>query len=94
MANEAKAHSKSGTVTNLHLVEIKQMNIPLPPLDVQREIAFRIEAEQEIVKANKRLIEIYEEKIKQVIPLWGRCPIRDDMRWCGRGCAEGESHNN
>ena len=31
------------------------------------ETLFRVEAEQEIVEANKRLIEIYEGKINQVI---------------------------
>jgi restriction endonuclease S subunit len=51
---QATAHSKSGTVTNLHLVEIKQMEIPLPPLDVQREIVARIERERAIVEGMKR----------------------------------------
>ncbi|NLL02605.1 MAG: DEAD/DEAH box helicase family protein, partial [Mollicutes bacterium] len=36
---QAKAHSKSGTVTNLHLIEIKQFKIPLPPLSKQKELA-------------------------------------------------------
>ena len=40
---------------------------PLPLLEMQREIVFRVEAEREIVEADKRLIEIYEGKIKQVI---------------------------
>ena len=64
---QAAAHSKSGTVTNLHLVEIKQMEIPLPPLEVQREIVARIERERAIVEGNRELIRIYEEKIKKVI---------------------------
>jgi type I restriction enzyme M protein len=64
---QATAHSKSGTVTNLHLVEIKQMEIPLPPLEVQREIVARIERERSIVEGNSELIRIYEEKVKKVI---------------------------
>ncbi|MGB8980890.1 MAG: N-6 DNA methylase [Anaerolineales bacterium] len=64
---QATAHSKSGTVTNLHLVEIKQMEIPLPPLEVQREIVARIERERAIVEGNRELVRIFEGKIRKVI---------------------------
>jgi type I restriction enzyme M protein len=64
---QATAHSKSGTVTNLHLVEIKQMEIPLPPLEIQHEIVARIETERAIVHGNRELIRLYEEKVKKVI---------------------------
>ena len=48
------------------------MQIPLPPLSVQKEIVTQIEAEQEMVNANKKLIEIYEQKIKDKIgEVWG-----------------------
>jgi type I restriction enzyme S subunit len=33
--NQAMGRSKTGTVTNLHLVEIRKLKIPLPSLDVQ-----------------------------------------------------------
>ncbi|WP_145961200.1 restriction endonuclease subunit S [Salinisphaera sp. LB1] len=39
---EAKRHSKTGTVTNLHLTEIRKIRLPLPPLAAQdRYIALR-----------------------------------------------------
>jgi len=38
--------------------------IPLPPLSVQKKIVAQIEEEQKLVDANKKLIEIYEQKIK------------------------------
>ncbi|MBN1234107.1 MAG: restriction endonuclease subunit S [Candidatus Coatesbacteria bacterium] len=41
--------------------------IPLPPLSIQQEIVSRIEEEQKLVDANKRLIEIFEQKIKDKI---------------------------
>jgi len=48
------------------------LSIPLPPLSVQQEIVAQIEAEQEMVNANKKLIEIYEQKIKDRIKeVWG-----------------------
>ncbi|MFH1471823.1 MAG: N-6 DNA methylase [Nanoarchaeota archaeon] len=69
---QATAHSKSGTVTNLHLIEIKQMIIPLPPLEIQKQIVARIEEEQKLVDANKKLIELFEKKIKdKIAEVWG-----------------------
>jgi len=47
----------------------------LPPLSIQQEIVARIEAEQKLVEANKRLIKIYEQKIKDKInEVWGEEP--------------------
>ncbi len=34
---QARAHSKTGTVTNLHLVDIREIKIPTPPIRVQSE---------------------------------------------------------
>jgi restriction endonuclease S subunit len=46
--------------------------IPLPPLEIQQEIVNRIEKEQELVNANKQLIEIFEQKIKdRIAKVWG-----------------------
>jgi type I restriction enzyme M protein len=70
--SQAKSLSKTGTVTNLHLVEIKKIKIPLPPSSTQEEIVTQIEEEQELVNANKKLIAIYEQKIKDKISeVWG-----------------------
>ena len=46
---------------------LKTMQIPLPPLEIQREIVARIETERAIVHGNRELIRIYEEKVKKVI---------------------------
>tara|TARA_Y100001970_G_scaffold290519_1_gene424536 strand:+ start:734 stop:3151 length:2418 start_codon:yes stop_codon:yes gene_type:complete len=59
--------SKSGTVTNLHLVEIKQIKIPLPPIETQKEIVQKIEEERKVIGGNKKLIEIYTQKIQDRI---------------------------
>lgn len=70
--SQATARSKSGTVTNLHLVDIKTIKIPLPPLATQQAIVAEIEAEQALVNANKDLIERFEAKIKAAINrVWG-----------------------
>ena len=46
--------------------------IPLPPIEIQREIVAELEAEQKLVDANKKLIEIYQQKIKsKIAEVWG-----------------------
>jgi type I restriction enzyme M protein len=46
------------------LVKIK---IPVPNIDIQQQIVAQIEKEQQLVDANKQLIQIYEQKIKSKI---------------------------
>src|SRR6266567_717750 len=51
---------------------IVRLKVPLPPLDVQASIVEQIEEEQKLVDANKRLIEIFEQKIKDnIAEVWG-----------------------
>jgi len=51
---------------------IRQIKIPLPPLKIQKRIVAQIEEEQKLVEANKKLIEIFEEKIKaKIAEVWG-----------------------
>jgi type I restriction enzyme M protein len=64
---QATARSKSGTVTNLHLVDIKTIKIPLPPLATQQAIVAEIEAEQALVSANRELITRFEQKIQATL---------------------------
>ncbi len=51
---------------------MEKMKIPLPPLEIQKQIAARIEEEQKLVDANKKLIELFEKKIKdKIAEVWG-----------------------
>ena len=69
---QATARSKSGTVTNLHLIDIKTIKIPLPPLSTQQAIVAEIEAEQALVAANRELITRFEKKIQDTLSrIWG-----------------------
>jgi restriction endonuclease S subunit len=46
--------------------------IPLPPLKTQRQIVSQIEQEQQLVNANKQLIELFEKKVKErIAKVWG-----------------------
>ncbi len=51
---------------------IKELQIPLPSIEVQQIIVKAIEEEVQLVNASKRLIEIFEQKIKtKIAEVWG-----------------------
>lgn len=58
--------------SNLSLTQVSNFKIPLPPIEIQREIVAELEAEQKLIDANKKLIEIYQQKIKsKIAEVWG-----------------------
>jgi len=59
--------SSGGAQPNISQAIVRQLEIPLPPLEIQREIVARIETERAIVHGNRELIRIYEEKVRKVI---------------------------
>lgn len=51
---------------------VKTFKIPVPSIEIQHQIVSQIEKEQALVNANKELIGIYEQKIKDRIDkVWG-----------------------
>jgi type I restriction enzyme M protein len=60
-----------GVVRNLNSELVRNVIIPLPPLDIQEQIVEKIEAERVLVESVSKLIEIYEQKNKDAITkLW------------------------
>ena len=63
--------SKGGAQEFISLTSLRQFPIPLPSLEEQEAIVSRLENEQSLVNANKELVVIYEQKIKDEInKLW------------------------
>ena len=61
------------TVPKLNQEKLKSIVFPLPPLEVQREIVAEIDSYQKIIYANKKLISMYEQKIKdKIAEVWGK----------------------
>ena len=61
-----------GTYKEISRASFSTLCIPLPPLKTQQRIVAEIESERELVEANKKLIEIFEKKIKdKIIEVWG-----------------------
>lgn len=50
-----------------HYSKLKELKIPLPPLEVQRKIVAEIEGYQKLIDGCRELIKTYEDKIKRVI---------------------------
>ena len=64
--------AEGGTIARLYNNLIQETKIPLPSDSEQEEIVQRLEQEQELVNANKQLIAIFEQKIKDKInEVWG-----------------------
>jgi len=60
-----------GAQPNISQGVIRNLEITLPPLAIQKQIVEKIESERALVESNKKLIVIYEQKMKDVIAkLW------------------------
>ena len=56
-----------GAQGNISPSQILNYKIPLPPLEIQKQLVAEAEKEEEIIAANRRLIELMEGKIGQVL---------------------------
>lgn len=59
--------AKGVNILHLSNSDLRKLKIPLPSLKIQKRLVAEAEEEQEIIDANKRLIEIMEEKIEKVL---------------------------
>jgi type I restriction enzyme M protein len=68
---ELNKYAKVGGQPSISQTTVYEKSIPLPSLSIQQQIVTRIKQEQQLVNANKELIKIYEQKIKDEIDkLW------------------------
>ncbi len=67
-----KRTKKDGGVGNLHLTEIRQSRIPLPDLNIQREIVEKIGKDLSVLKSLSNLKTEAQKKINQILAdVWG-----------------------
>ena len=65
--------------SNVSGTDLEEIKISLPPIKEQIEIVKRIAEEQALVNSNKKLIELFEQKIKDKInEVWG---VREDSTY-------------
>ena len=66
--------SKGSGIAMMHATKggMEQREFPVPPIETQRVIVSQIENEQALVNANKQLIALFEQKIKdRIAKVWG-----------------------
>lgn len=59
--------TKGGTIERLYNKLIEKTKIPVPTLKVQKQLVAEAEKEEEIIIANRRVVEIMEQKISNVL---------------------------
>jgi type I restriction enzyme S subunit len=65
---QATKHTKTGTVSNLHLTEIKKIKLPLPPLDTQQKWVLMknsLQKKREVYEKALNLTEIFFKSLQQ-----------------------------
>lgn len=71
-SEEIKAQGAGIAMIHATKSGMEQRLFPVPPIETQRQIVAQIEKEQELVNANKQLIAIFEQKIKdRIARVWG-----------------------
>ncbi len=69
--NEVMTGIKGAQLPRVGFEYLRNIILPLPPIETQQQIVSQIEAERTLVESAKKLIEIYEQKTKAVIKkLW------------------------
>ena len=72
ISEKIKADGHGATVQGVTRDYVRNIPIPLPSVEEQTQIVERIEQEQTLVNANKQLISLFEQKIKDKInEVWG-----------------------
>jgi len=54
-------------VSEVHRCMQYKVKIPLPPFEIQKQLVVEVEEQEEIIKANKKLVGIMEQKIANVL---------------------------
>lgn len=66
------ASGSAGSMPKINQAIVESIPVPLPPLDIQRQIVTDLEAERALLEANRKLIEVFERKIQDTLAeIWG-----------------------
>lgn len=71
--NDARKYAQRAVnQASIKTADLKQLSIPLPAMETQKRIVAAIGEEMRIVDQNKRMIEIFQQKIKdKIAEVWG-----------------------
>ena len=72
LAPTIESLATGGTFKEISGSQMSQLNISLPPIEIQKEIVSEVETEQALVNANLELITRFEGKIRATLArAWG-----------------------
>ena len=87
------SNSKTGTLTNINAKQYASFRFPLPPLEVQREIAAEIEGYQKVIDGARAVIENYRPHIP-IDPEWLVVELREVIKLSsGQGLTQAQMKN-
>ncbi len=70
--SQIRLKTYGATLQQINIADIRELQIPLPPLPEQRALAAEIEAEQALVGANRELLQRFGQKIQTTLArIWG-----------------------
>jgi type I restriction enzyme M protein len=70
--SQIRLKTYGATLQQINIGDLRELQIPLPPLTTQQAIVAEIEAEQALVAANRELITRFEQKIQATLArIWG-----------------------
>ena len=70
--SQIRLKTYGATLQQINIGDLRELQIPLPPLATQQAIVAEIEAEQALVAANRELITRFEQKIQATLArIWG-----------------------
>ena len=79
--NQALSHTKTGTISNLHLIEIKKIKIPLPYLSEQKKIGCILDFSESLMLKDIALLAKYEELTHSLfLDTFGH-PVQNSKGW-------------
>lgn len=73
-----------GTLQNISLGIVKQLEIPLPPLNIQKQIANTLDKADELFRKDKELLQKYDDLAQSIFYEMFGDPVRNEMGWIQR----------
>jgi len=67
MQGVIKNSQQGATLKQFTIKQLKELKIPLLPLEIQKQLVAGIEGQEKIIEANKKLVGIMEQKITEVL---------------------------
>ena len=72
MVSQMIGSMEKGSYPSINQNDVNNLRVILPPIETQYQIVAQIEKEKTLVNANKQLIDIFEQKIKdRIAKVWG-----------------------